>query len=152
MTDRVRLSPGSGARRGEERGLGGNGRAPAENRTGRAVIDLQRQGQPRDRGAEPGQPAQRGEDRVGQREEPWHPALPLRQETDQRRRSAKRPRQRASSTRPAAAGWTAAARDEIDEVVDENQAAAVVERGERQRQAAAGEPDQGPEIAPTPGP
>ncbi len=120
-------------------------RHPVEQGSRCAVVDLQREGQTGHERTESGKRTQLSKRRFRYREEPRRAAEAGRQCADQiprRQIDAVADQQHLSGGSRIERG----ARGGIDEVVDKNQAAAVVDAGKRQRQPARGEADQGSEV------
>ena len=138
-----------------QRRLGRDRGPPAQRRPGRPVIDLQRQGQAAESGSEKRQAAQPGKDRLRQREQDCLSTLGSGENADQlgggQVGSVADQQDRAASGR-GNARMRAAGGDQIDQVVARDQAAAVVETGERQRQAAPARRSSARKLPPTPGP
>ena len=135
------LAAAKGARRRDQRRLAaGTIGAQPQRGARRAVVDLQRQRQPRDQRADQRQRAQRGEQRLAGPETAAPGGRARRPARGSTRASRNRTSSRASSIRAGGGRMNAARGRKIDEVVEKNQAAAVVDAGEGQRQPAAGEP------------
>src|SRR5271168_312710 len=128
-----------------EPGFGRDRRAPIERGAGLRIVDLQRKGQPREQWPKHRNLAKHGQYGLRDSEEPGGPVQSGGEEADQLgcRQVGRVARQHYL---PGRAEMQTRAADEIDEVVDEDEAAAVVDPGERQWQAARDDSDQCPKI------